>query len=151
VSNAQAAAVPALIVRRTFAAPRERVFAAWTRAELLRAWFTPPGSHVHAVTFDARAGGRYRIEMSNDGESFNVGGTITEFQPPARLAFTWRWDEDDPALEFDTCVSIDFIDRGAQTEMVLTHTGLASNESRARHEHGWNGCLDNLPAALENA
>lgn len=148
MSNTQAAAVPALIVRRTFAAPRERVFAAWTREELLRAWFVPPESEVHAIAFDARAGGRYRIEMGKDGESWNVGGTITAFQPPERLAFTWRWDEDDAALEFDTFVNIDFIDRGAQTEIVLTHTGLASIESRARHEQGWNGCLDNLPAAL---
>jgi uncharacterized protein YndB with AHSA1/START domain len=148
VTHAQTAAVPALIVRRTFAAPRERVFAAWTSAELLRAWFVPPGNEVRAIAFDARTGGRYRIEMSSGAESFNVGGTITEFRPPERLAFTWRWEEDDPATEFDTFVSLDFIDRGAETELVLTHTGLASNESRARHERGWNGCLDNLPAAL---
>jgi uncharacterized protein YndB with AHSA1/START domain len=43
VSTTQTAAVPALVIRRTFDAPRERVFAAWTREELLRAWFGPPG------------------------------------------------------------------------------------------------------------
>jgi uncharacterized protein YndB with AHSA1/START domain len=149
VSTTQTAAVPALVIRRTFDAPRERVFAAWTREELLRAWFGPPGVTLGSVTFDARPGGSYRIEMKHeDGEQFNVRGTITEFQAPERLAYTWRWEEDDPQTEFDTFVSIDFVDLGAQTEIVFTHTGLASLESRARHEHGWTGILDKLPAAL---
>ena len=39
---------------------------------------------------------------------------------------------------------VEFIEDGDATEVQLTHTGLASDESRANHEHGWNACLDNL-------
>jgi uncharacterized protein YndB with AHSA1/START domain len=41
-------------------------------------------------------------------------------------------------------VTLEFHERGKQTEVVLTHENFASAESRDRHEHGWNGCLDSL-------
>jgi uncharacterized protein YndB with AHSA1/START domain len=148
MSQTQSAA-PALTIRRTFNAPRERVFTAFTTSALLHEWFGPPGTAVGAVTFDARQGGRYHIEMKNsEGEDFNVAGVITEYRAPERLAYTFRWEEDDPKDEFDTFVSIDFIARGNQTEMVFTHEGLASEASRERHEEGWNGTFANLEALL---
>ena len=60
MSNTQTSAA-ALTIRRTFNAPRERVFAAFTDADLLREWFAPPGTTIGEATFDAREGGRYRI------------------------------------------------------------------------------------------
>ncbi len=144
MSNTQTA-VPALIIRRTFNAPRERVFRAWTDPKLLSAWFAPPTVTLRNVTCDARLGGSYRIELTQaDGEEMNVGGTYTEFRAPERLAYTFRWEEDDPALEHDTLVSIDFIARGEQTEMVFTQEQFKSDESRANHEGGWGAIFDQL-------
>lgn len=52
-----------LELRRTIAAPPERIFAAWTTPELLRGFITP-GRPGHAtVTVDARLGGRFHIDM----------------------------------------------------------------------------------------
>jgi uncharacterized protein YndB with AHSA1/START domain len=149
MSDIQTAAVPSLVIRRTFNAPRERVFSALTSVELIRQWFGPPGADVGEVTFDARTGGRYRIAMkAPDGEEYNVGGVISEFRAPERLAYTFRWEEDDPQTERDTFVSIDFIERGKQTEMVLTHQGLPTEDSRERHAKGWNGALDKIAPLL---
>ncbi len=149
MSDAKTAAVPALVIRRTFKAPRERVFAAFTRPELLRSWWGPPGSELGEVTFDARTSGRYRIAMkSSGGEDFNVRGVISEFHAPERIAYTFRWEEDDPHAERDTRVSIDFLDRGDQTEIVLTQENFASEESRSNHDRGWNGAFDKLSAIV---
>jgi uncharacterized protein YndB with AHSA1/START domain/predicted enzyme related to lactoylglutathione lyase len=140
--------IPSLTIRRTFAAPRERVFAAFTDPGILRRWFGP-GNRVHTVTCDARLGGSYRIEMtSSEGEAFNVGGTFTEFRAPERLAYTFRWEEDAPELEIDTRVSIDFLERDGRTEMVFTHENLASEASRDRHQTGGTESFDNLAAAI---
>jgi len=149
MSNTQTSTVPALVIKRTFNAPRERVFQAMTSVELLRQWFGPPDHTLGEVTFDARNGGRYRIAMKNpDGEDFNVGGVITEFRAPERLAYSFTWEEDDKSTEHDTFITIDFIERGNQTEMIFTHENLASDESRERHSQGWNSLFARLEALL---
>jgi uncharacterized protein YndB with AHSA1/START domain/predicted enzyme related to lactoylglutathione lyase len=148
MTNTETAA-PALTIRRTFNAPRERVFAAFTDAELLREWHGLLGGAMGNVSFDARPGGKYRIEMrSADGEEYNVGGVISEFRPPELLAYTFRWEEDDPQLERDTYVRVEFIAKGEQTEIVFTHTAFSGIESRDRHNEGWNDLFGRLDAML---
>ena len=149
MNNAKLAAVPALTIRRTFKATRERVFAAWTDPKVLAAWFCPEGGTLDKVECDARQGGRYRIAMRNaEGEEYIVGGVYSEVRKPERLAFTFRWVEDDPALERDTYVTIEFAERGGETEMIFTHEGFADEASRGRHEGGWTSFFEKMPAAL---
>jgi uncharacterized protein YndB with AHSA1/START domain len=147
--NATDTAVEALVINRTFDAPRERVFAAFTDPQLVMKWFGGKNTTVHGAVIDARVGGRYRIEMSSsEGEAYNVGGVFSEYSPVDRLAYTFRWEEDKPEDERDTRISIDFIDRGAQTEMIFTHENLASEASRERHTEGWNASFDVIGTLL---
>jgi uncharacterized protein YndB with AHSA1/START domain len=44
----------------------------------------------------------------------------------------------------ESLVAVEFRAEGDGTNVVLTHTGLASEESKEQHAHGWNACLDNL-------
>jgi uncharacterized protein YndB with AHSA1/START domain len=150
MTQSQSPAVPALIVRRTFKAPRARVFAAWTQTDALRQWFGPPGYTIPEIHADVRVGGTYRITLQGaEGEPFVVGGVFTEITAPERLAFTWRWKEDDPADERDTSVTIDFIDRGAETEILFRHEGFVDDASRGRHDHGWTGTFEKLTGFVE--
>lgn len=50
----------------------------------------------------------------------------------------------------DSVVTVEFHDGGKETEVVLRHEGLTDADSRARHEHGWKGCLDNLVALMQH-
>ena len=149
MSQTPTSTVPALVIRRTFKAPRERVFAAWTTPETLRQFMGPGDVKVGEVDADVRAGGKYRIVMMHaDGELLPVHGVYKEVRPPERLVMTWTWEEDDPAEERETLLTLDFLDRNGDTELVLTHENLRSEESRANHEHGWTAILDQLPSAL---
>jgi uncharacterized protein YndB with AHSA1/START domain len=134
-----------------FEAPRERVFDAWTDPELLRRWWAAaPDWDTPSAEVDLRPGGRYRLSMRNPetGDVHTVGGEYTEVSRPERLVYTWAWEGEDANRE-ETVVTVEFADRGGDaTEVVLTHAGFASDESRTNHEHGWRGCLANLESRV---
>lgn len=136
-----------LEVRRTFAATRERVFRAWTTPEELRRWHAPPPLETPVAEVDLRVGGAYRVHMrAPDGAEYRVTGVYREVDPPTRLVYTWRWDTDPPSAE--TLVTVTFVDRGAQTEVVLRHERFPTTDARTRHEQGWHGCLGKLGQVL---
>jgi uncharacterized protein YndB with AHSA1/START domain len=141
--------VPALVIRRTYDAPRERVFEAWTTPELAQQFLGANDVKAADVEMDVRPGGAYQIVMVHaDGERWRVYGVYREVQPPARLQMTWRWEEDDSAAEHDTLLTLEFNDHDGGTELILTHERLASEESRAGHERGWKAILEQVPAVL---
>lgn len=149
MATTPAQAPPALRITRTFPAPRERVFRAWTDPQALTRWFAPGVEYETRVAeLDLRPGGRYRVEMLRAGQTHRVAGTYREIRPPEKLVFTWRW-ENEPAHVGETLVTIELFDHGGSTELVLTHERLAEAASRDEHEKGWQGCLGRLGTYLE--
>ena len=140
-------ATEALVLRRTYPVSREALFAAWTTPATAQRFLGPNDVTATDVAMDVRVGGTYTITMiMPDGERMKVNGVYREVRPPERLSMTWRWEEDDPADERDTVLSLDFHPRGASTELVLTHENFASSESRDNHERGWTAILEQLAA-----
>jgi hypothetical protein len=45
-------------------------------------------------------------------------------------------------------VTVEFHEEGDRTKVVLTHSGLPSEESRDGHTEGWRACLDNLESRV---
>lgn len=133
-----------LNVKRTFAAPRDRVYRAWTDAREFAQWFHPTTDHKTVITrLDLRVGGKYSIEIHHkDGNVHRVSGTYEEIQPPEKLVFTWRWQKDETLPE--SLVTVVFKDLGDSTEVSLTHQRLLSAEERDKHNQGWLGCLTQL-------
>ncbi|MCB0220484.1 MAG: SRPBCC domain-containing protein [Chrysiogenetes bacterium] len=136
---------PPLEVRRVIEAPRERVFAAWTRPEDLRRWWGVTAEHTTPLAeLDLRVGGRYRLTMrAADGTDHTVAGTYEEISAPGRIVYTWQWESEERFPQ--TRVTAEFAEKApGYTEIVLTHEGLPDEESRAQHRHGWLGCLEML-------
>jgi uncharacterized protein YndB with AHSA1/START domain len=67
--------------------------------------------------------------------------TFREIDPPRRLVYGWRWLS---GSGDDSLVVIEFDDLGGRTRVSVEHTGLPDERSRAIHERGWIGCLENL-------
>jgi uncharacterized protein YndB with AHSA1/START domain len=138
-----------LFVARTFAAPREEVFRAWTDPEALKEWWAAgPGFTTPVAEVDLRVGGRYRLGMKAPDQElpYVVGGTYREIERPARLVYTWAWEGSNAP---ETLVTVEFRDRGSLTEVVLTHEHFADATDRDRHAAGWNGCLDRLAQVID--
>ncbi len=133
-----------LRLERTFAAPREKVFRAWTDPEAFVKWFSPSDQHETRIQLDPRPGGRYSIEMKTpEGRLYRGAGTYREVRAPERLVFTWKW-EHEPAGESETLVTVEFLESGSGTRLILTHERFATETSRQEHEKGWTDCLDRL-------
>ncbi|HSD52288.1 MAG TPA: SRPBCC domain-containing protein [Candidatus Methylomirabilis sp.] len=133
-----------LNLRRTFKAPREKVFRAWTDPEELKKWWGPEGYETVSAEVDLSVGGKYRLGMRKlpDGEIFYLSGIYREVRPPERLVYTWRW-EAKPEMG-ETLVTVEFRQVGGSTEVALTHEFFPTAQARDDHNRGWNGCLDRL-------
>ena len=131
-----------LVLRRVFAASRQRVFRAWIEPAALESWFRPKGARVTVRALEARVGGSFRFELENGN---SIVGTYLHFVPPEKLVFTWSGE----AIQGrETVVTLDFLDQGPVTEVVLTHEGLDTPDLRALFEGGWCPLLDALAEAL---
>jgi glutathione S-transferase len=139
-----------LRIVRTFQAPAEAVFEAWTSEEVLRRWFHAGRDWgTSDARVDLRVGGALRVVMSDpDDDEHGGGGHYTEIDPPSRLAFTWTWDRD-PTRQM--LVEIDFEEAEGATTVRFSHSGLEDEDSVRNHEDGWTKCFDNLERALESA
>jgi uncharacterized protein YndB with AHSA1/START domain len=134
-----------LRMQRVLPAPREKVFAALTRAEALRQWLCPEGFTVPAAQSDPRVGGRYRIEMrAPDGTKHGVGGVFRELRSPELVVFTWAWEPENDMAGVETTVRVELAAQGTKTLMSIIHTGLPTPKARDSHAWGWTGAFNNL-------
>ena len=151
MATTQAAPQLNLEVRRIFAAPRERVFAAWTQREQYSRWMckVTPESKVECLELDVRPGGRFAVNnISPTGAIHQVCGEFKEVLPPQKIVFTWQWQGPTSRMDVNRLVTVEFFERGDETELVLTHTGFLYAEDRDRHGIGWNGCFNSLAGTL---
>lgn len=110
----------------------------------MQTWFGPAECCPVNGTVDFRVGGEYRIDMQTPGGVMTVAGHYTEIASPERIAFTWKWLNDEDWADMHSHVVIEFRDKDGSTEMRFTQTGFPSEDSRSKHEHGWCGCFDKL-------
>jgi uncharacterized protein YndB with AHSA1/START domain len=134
-----------LVVRRFIPVPRERVFAAWLDPASLAQWMRPRGMTDATVEADPRVGGKFRIVMIQGREEFEHTGEYLLIQPPARLSFTWISHATDHT---PTEVTIDFLERGDGTDLVLTHRRLPGAQVES-HRRGWTDVLRTLQGIIE--
>ena len=140
-----------LRLERVLRAPRAAVYRALTDPEQLGRWWGPRGFAAPSVEFEPRVGGGFRIAMQPpDGDLFHLSGEFREVEPPARLAYTFRWDP--PAADDrETVAVLALEDRGDETRVVLTQGEFATEERHALHEAGWSESFERLEELLDDA
>ncbi len=140
----------AVNLKRTFPAPREKVFDAWTRPEALKKWWGPEGFSSQKTTVDLRVGGEYRHEMKGpDGEISYQFGTYLEIRRPEKLVFTFSCTKFTEAAD-GSVATVEFLDRGGSTEVVLSHEGINEVPGMGLEEStaAWTSSLDKLDRAI---
>ena len=136
-----------LQLSRTIPASREAVFRAWTDPDVFRQWFGARGGSTLQAEMDVRVGGSYRIDMESSMGTGSVFGEYLAVEPPERLVYSFCLDRLPVAIP-DTQVTVEFHDRGAATEVVITHERQPSRSVSEFHEWGWDGSLERLAEVL---
>jgi len=153
-----------LVIERTFGAPRDLVWRAWTDPEMAKRWWGPKGFTAPAAEIDFRVGGKYLLAMQspdfNDGEPIWSTGVYREVVPHERIVYTDSFGDEDgnvvPASHYgmsddiplQMVVTVTFEDVGGKTRMTLHHEGLPAGEMREGAEAGWNESFDKLAESL---
>lgn len=144
-----------LVLERTFDAPPEKVFKAWTTPELLRQWFVPRPWSIVDVQQDLRPGGLSLVVMrSPEGQEFPNPGVFLEIVPNRKLVFTdafapgWI-----PTGQPFMVAEVTFEPlEGGKTKYVARAMHWTA-EAKAQHEAmgfhtGWGLCADQLAELL---
>lgn len=149
MSDQAAPELPPLEFRQRIAAPRERVFAYWTDPEQIRRWLGGPGVQVNSARVDLRRDGEYEYQLTTpEGDRSTILGSFLTVAAPEKLVFSWAI-ENAAGRSPTTLVTVEFIDHGQETEIVLVHQGFAEGPSRRLHREGWEACFSNLVKLMQ--
>ena len=108
-------------VTRTFDAPRDLVFRAFTEPALVQRWLLgPPGWSMPVCEIDLRVGGKfqYRWRSDEDGSEFGISGFFREIVPHERIVHTEVYSEDPTGTE--AVVTSVWTEQDGKTTMQLT-------------------------------
>jgi uncharacterized protein YndB with AHSA1/START domain len=84
-----------LVFERTFDAPRELVWKAFTEATRVPRWWGPRGTTTTVVEMDVRVGGTWRyISHAPDREDVAFYGEYLAVDPPSEFTWTFTFDVD---------------------------------------------------------
>jgi uncharacterized protein YndB with AHSA1/START domain len=130
-------------IERTFAAPADEVFDAWTDPEVMRRWFhCDPDWDTPVAEVVLRVGGKVRIVMRKpDGTEAGAHGEYMVIDRPRRLVMTWTFD-DDPTNQ--QLIELTFFESAGSTTVLMVNSDISTDERRDAQDEGWQGCLDQL-------
>ncbi|RCS22226.1 polyketide cyclase [Phyllobacterium salinisoli] len=143
-----------LVLTRLIDAPREKLFRAWTEAELLKQWFAPlPYTTPHAE-LDVRPGGSNFIVMrSPDGADLPNRGVYLDVVENERIvvtdAYTRAWE---PSEKPFITIILSFENEDGQTRYTARVRHWSAADCKAHEEmgfhQGWGQCTDQLAALV---
>jgi uncharacterized protein YndB with AHSA1/START domain len=106
-----------IVLTRVFDAPRNLVFDAFSKPELLKRWFGPRGWSLVVCDVDLRVGGGFRFVMrSPDGKDMGMRGTYRELAPPDRSVHMESFDD----YPGESQVTAAFVEKDGKTTLTAT-------------------------------
>jgi uncharacterized protein YndB with AHSA1/START domain len=136
-----------LRIERTFDAPAEEVFDAWTSPEVMQRWFHCFESwDTPEADVDLRVGGKVRVVMRTaEGRDAGMGGEYQVIDRPRRLVMTWTFDD---YPDNEQLIELTFSESEGSTTVLMVNTQISNEERRESQDEGWNGCLTELQRLL---
>jgi uncharacterized protein YndB with AHSA1/START domain len=127
---------PAVVVQRVLPVSPDVVYDEWLDAEGMAEWMCPRPARPTRIALDPSVGGRFVIDVIDEGVALSITGEYLELTRPHRLRFTWYcslWDATDP----QSVVTVTLEPHGdGLTLMTIHHVQIPPKVTDA-HRHGW--------------
>jgi uncharacterized protein YndB with AHSA1/START domain len=108
-----------IVLTRSFIAPGQLVFDAYTKPELLTRWYGARGWNLVGCDIELREGGRYRFEsLGPDGDTMVQAGAVRQIHAPVRLMLTELFE--DQTYPGETLITHEFSEHSGQTTVTTT-------------------------------
>ncbi|HKP30187.1 MAG TPA: SRPBCC domain-containing protein [Gemmatimonadales bacterium] len=114
-----------IVIERTFDAPRDQVWRAWTEPELIAQWWGR-GRKTVVQQMEVRKGGHWHFVVDGKSETQGFRGRYREVTPPSRFVWTLEWDGMPGYLTIDTVELVDLGD--GRTKLINTSQFLTDEE-----------------------
>lgn len=150
-----------LTIERDLAAPRQKVWMAWTDPEQVKVWWAPEGFTTPVCRISLRVGGNFFVCMrSPDGQDFCNTSFYREIEAPERLVATMSFADVkgdvvpastygmSPDFPSEMLLTVTLAESGGKTKLTLTHAGIPEGQEMENARDGWNQSLDKLAALL---
>jgi uncharacterized protein YndB with AHSA1/START domain len=148
-----------VVVSRSFNAPLEKLWKAWTEPEHFMQWYGPKGFTTPTCEIDFRVGGRHLWSMrSPDGMEMYYTGTYKEIVPLERIVFSDSLSDAEGNVMDPTAmgmpegspasmdVTVTFVHADGVTTVTVSHVGYGEGADHAGM--GWEQALDKLAVVL---
>jgi uncharacterized protein YndB with AHSA1/START domain len=157
------------VIKRDFAAPRERVWKAWTDENSLAKWWGPKGFDIVKVKLDLRPDGTmHYLLRSPNGEEMWGKFVFREIVPLERLVFLVHFSDAgggitrhplNPGWPLAMLSTVTFKDKGDKTGLTVTWRPYEASETERKvfeegapsMQAGWSGTFERLETYLANA
>jgi uncharacterized protein YndB with AHSA1/START domain len=157
---------PQFVIARTFDAPRELVWKAWTVPERMAKWWGPKGLTVGKYKMDFRPGGIYHYSMhAPDGKAMWGKFVYREIVAPEKLVFVNCFSDAQgnitrhpfsPTWPLETLSAITFTRQDGKTNVTISWIPLNPTDEERKTfadgmtgmQQGWGGTLDRLQEFL---
>jgi len=141
---------------RTFNAPREMVFQAWTDPKYIMQWWGPEGFSCPYATVDLKVGGKFQFAMSGMGIEHWVVGEYREIVKPSKIVSAMYFADKNgnkisplqvfgpQAAEFpyETIDVVTFEQVGEQTRLTVVRNHPEDVAKKFGEIEGWNSSLN---------
>ena len=139
-----------LTLKRTFEAPRNLVWEAWTQPKHLAKWWGPNGMETKIEKHDFQTGGEWKFVMPMpNGSEFISFGTYGDIREPEFLETTANFI---PMTEGVT-IEAEFLEAGDQTEFIFKVIHPTEEYCKQQEEmgfyNGWGSVFEGLNGYLK--
>lgn len=149
-----------LVITRTFDAPRNIIWQAWTEPDRVKKWWGPRIFTAPVIKIDFRVGGEYLYCMrSPEGKDYWSKGTYREIVAPERIVLTDSFADEkgntvaasyyglSPDFALESLVTLVFEEYNGKTRFTLRYLGIPDGDFE-NAKIGWNESLDKLAEYL---